>query len=78
MTREDVLSGMKFKYNGQVYQAKQDKDYPESGMLTSWLGHEANVDSFGPYAMRWFSYVMGKKVSGLINYKKLEPYVEAK
>ena len=80
MTREDVLSGVKFKWNGGVYIAHpDDKGEAFGGHISSgYMGYECNVESFGPYAMRWFSYVMGKRVSGLINYAKLEAYVEAK
>jgi hypothetical protein len=78
MTREDVLSGVKFKFNGSVYTAHpDDKGEVFGGHISSYMRYECNVESFGPYAMRWFSYVMGKRVSGLINYKSLEPYVEA-
>jgi hypothetical protein len=82
MTREDVLSGMKFKWNSSVYAASPDKngDYL-GGSLLLCIGnaqiYECNVSSFGPYAMHWFTYVMGRQVKGTINYKSLEAYVEA-
>ncbi len=80
MTREDVLSGMKFKFNGSVYIAHVDKhrEYGWDGHITQYGFHQCNVESFGPYAMRWYTYIMGKRVSGLINYKSIEPYIEAK
>ena len=80
MTREEVLSGMKFEWNGAVYAAMSMHNGGE-GSLSIWLGgmltYECNVESFGPYAMHWYTYVMGKRVSGTINYKQLEAYVEA-
>ena len=80
MTREEVLSGVKFKWNGAVYAAMSMHNGGE-GSLSIWLGYmltyECNVESFGPYAMHWYTYVMGRKVSGTINYKHLEAYVEA-
>ena len=80
MTRVEVLSGMKFKWNGAVYAAQSMHDGGE-GSLLLWIGYmqtyECNVESFGPYAMHWYTYVMGKRVSGTINYKTLEAYVEA-
>jgi len=79
MTREDVLSGVRFKWKGTaVYNVEPDQHGAEfGGYIASHMGYECNVSSFGPYAMRWFTYVMGKKVSGLINYKSLSPYIEA-
>ena len=80
MTREDVLSGMKFKWNGEVYAAQSMHDGSEGSLLLC-IGYiqtyECNVESFGPYAMHWYTYVMGKRVSGTINYKSLEAYVGA-
>ena len=79
MTREDVLSGVKFKWNNTVYVANLDKDDPGMGSLLSCIGkarvYECNVSSFGPYALHWYSYVMGKQVKGIINYKNLEPHI---
>ena len=78
MTREDVLSGVKFKWNCGVYTVHlDDRGEAYGGYISNYMRYECNVESFGPYAMRWFSYVMGKRVSGLINYKSLEAYVEA-
>ena len=78
MTREDVLSGMKFKWQGSVYRTHVDKNGEAfGGHITQHGFHQCNVESFGPYAMRWYSFVMGKRISGLINYAKLEAYVEA-
>ena len=82
MTREDVLSGMKFKWNGSTYAASpDDKGEAYGGSLLLCIGkaqvYECNVSSFGPYAMHWFTYVMGKQVKGIINYKSLEAHVEA-
>ena len=82
MTREDVLSGLKFKWNSSVYAASPDKngDYL-GGSLLLCIGnaqiYECNVSSFGPYAMHWFTYVMGRQVKGRISYKHLEPHIEA-
>ena len=79
MTRQDVLSGMKFKWNGSVYTAHVDeRGEAFGGHITQYGLHQCNVESFGPYAMRWYTYIMGKRLSGLINYAKLEAYVEAK
>ena len=79
MTREDVLSGVKFNLNGSVYTAHlDDREEVFHGHITKYGFHQCNVESFGPYAMRWYSYVMDKRVSGLINYKSLTPYIEAK
>ena len=82
MTREDVLSGLKFKWNGSVYAARpDDKGEAFGGSLLICIGnaqiYECNVSSFGPYALHWYTYVMGKQVKGIINYKSLEAYVEA-
>ena len=78
MTREDVLSGVKFKWNGGVYTAHvDDKGETYGGHISQYGFHQCNVWNFGPYAMRWYTFVMGKKVSGLINYKSLEPHIEA-
>ena len=82
MTREDVLSGMKFKWNGSAYVASPDKNGAEfGGSLLICLGnsqiYECNVSSFGPYALHWFTYVMGRQVKGRISYKHLEPHIEA-
>ena len=78
MTREDVLSGVKFKWKGEVYTAHVDDEGEASGGCLTRMGfYQCNVASFGPYAMRWFGYTMGKRVSGLINYKSLDAYVEA-
>ena len=79
MTREDVLSGVKFNLNGSVYTAHvDDKGETYGGHITQYGFHQCNVESFGPYAMRWYTYIMGRQVRGLINYKSLEAYVEAK
>jgi len=87
MTREDVLSGMKFKWNRNTYVAKADPFGAEGGSIQAGCElllckgnvqtYECNVESFGPYAMHWYTYVMGKRVSGTINYKSLEAFVEA-
>jgi len=81
MTREDVLSGMKFKWNRNTYVAKADPFGAEGGSLLFCKGnvqmYECNVSSFGPYALHWYTFVMGKQVKGCISYKHLEPYVEA-
>jgi len=80
MTRAEVLSGMKFKWNGEVYAAQTMHNGGEGSLLLclgSMQTHECNVESFGPYAMHWYTYVMGKRVSGMVNYKNLEAYVEA-
>ena len=82
MTREDVLSGMKFKWNHSTYVASPDKNGAElGGSLLLCIGnaqvYECNVSSFGPYALHWYTFVMGKQVKGRISYKHLEPYVEA-
>jgi hypothetical protein len=78
MTREDVLSGMKFKWQGSVYTAHvDDKGETFGGHISQYGYHQCNVASFGPYAMRWYTYIMGKRLSGCINYAKLEAYVEA-
>ena len=83
MTREDVLSGMKFKWNGSAYAANPDKNGDHlGGSLLLCIGnaqiYECNVSSFGPYAMHWFTYVMGRQVKGRISYKELEPHIESK
>lgn len=80
MTREDVLSGMQFRLPSktEVFVANPDSDDTSQGYLSNKFGlHECNVSSFGPYAMHWYTFVMGRKVSGVINYKSLEPYVKA-
>ena len=83
MTREDVLSGMKFKWGYGVYAASLslDKNNPGTGSLVLCIGndqiYECNVSSFGPYALHWFTFVMGRQVKGRISYKHLEPYIEA-
>ena len=82
MTREDVLSGMKFKWNGYTYVTKADPNGDQfGGSILACIGnaqiYECNVSSFGPYALHWFTYIMGRQVKGRISYKHLEPYVEA-
>lgn len=78
MTREDVLSGVKFKWNGGVYTAyPDDRGEAYGGHISSYMRYECNVSSFGPYALHWFTYVMGRQVKGRISYKHLEPHIEA-
>ena len=82
MTREDVLSGVKFKWNGNTYVTKADPNGEQfGGSILACIGnaqlYECNVSSFGPYALHWYTYVMGKQVRGIINYKSLEAHVEA-
>jgi hypothetical protein len=62
MTREDVLSGVKFNLNGSVYTAHvDDKGETYGGHITQYGFHQCNVESFGPYAMRWYTYIMGRQ-----------------
>lgn len=78
MTREDVLSGVKFRFKGMTLQAHIDPTFPNSGSLTSYLGHEANVESWDRNTFRWYTYAMGKRVSGRVRYDSLEAYVDAR
>jgi len=41
------------------------------------MRYECNVPSFGPYALHWFTFIMGRRVKGRISYKHLEPHIEA-
>ena len=78
MTREQVLAGVKFRWeDGSTYAAQPDKNGIEhGGSLLLCVGkariYECNVYDFGPNAMRWFTFIMGKKVTGRIRYDSLE------
>ena len=78
MTREDVLSGVKFKWNCGVYTVHpDDRGEAYGGHISSYMRYECNVSSFGPYAMHWYTFIMGRRVNGRISYKHLEPHIEA-
>ena len=72
MTKEDVLSGMKFKWKGSVYSYQDDSEDPGHGcLLTEYGRYECNAQ-VGPTTLRWYTFVLDRRVRGRIRYEDLE------
>ncbi len=76
MTKQQFLSGKEFMYNNQTDTCFR---YENDSVLEMWYfkgeilskHHHTNVESVGTKYFTYYTYVLGKRVSGKINFLNL-------
>ena len=73
MTKQEFLSGKEFTYNGKKYKSEGIQitclHYYNSEIICEF--HECNIEKVGNKYFTFYSFAMGKRVSGKINFSEL-------